>query len=66
MNQWHTLIPIPNSIIQEAIDCWIIQMKWSAGSVEIRSRQVEVMEHHIAEIVSAIILKEVTKQLKLR
>lgn len=66
MNQWHTLIPIPNSIIQEAIDAWIIQMKWSAGSVEIRSRQVEVMEKHIAEIVIAVIQKEVAKYLKLR
>lgn len=60
------MIPIPNSIIQEAIDCWIIQMKWSAWSVEIRSRQVEVMEHHIAEIIISVIQKEVNKQLKLR
>lgn len=66
MNQWHTLIPIPNSIIQEAIDCWIIQMKWSAWSVDVRCRQVEVMQHHIWEIVSAIILKEVNRQLKLK
>ncbi len=66
MINWHTLIPIPNSIIQEAIDAWIIQMKWSAGSVESRSRDVERIEHHLAEIVIAVIQKEVQKYLRLK
>lgn len=66
MINWHTLIPIPNSIIQECIDAWIIQTKWSNSSFEVRSRQVEVMEKHIAEIIIGVVQKEVQKYLKLK
>ena len=60
------LIEIPNVIVQEALDANVIQMKWSLGSVEIRSRQVEALEHHIGEIVSALIIKQYNQQLRLK
>lgn len=66
MNTWTVLVEIPNSILQEAIDCHLIQMNWSYWSVESRSRDVERLENHIAEIVSAILIKMATKNLRLK
>ena len=52
------LIEIPDRIAQEALEAHLIQQKWSINSAEIRSREVERRESHIAEIVCAIIAKE--------
>jgi hypothetical protein len=59
------LIPIPVSLVQEAIDCGIIQTTWTPKSAELRSREVERREKHFAELVIAIINKELNKQKRL-
>lgn len=51
-------IDIPTNIVQEAIDADVIQSAWSVWWIEARSRAVQMIEHHIGEIVSAIIIKE--------
>ena len=66
MNTRTISIEIPVSVIDEIITAWFIQMKWSYGSIDTRCTQVERIENHISEIVTAVILKEVQKQLKLR
>ena len=66
MNTWTVLVEIPNSLLQEAIDCHIIIMNWSHWSIESRVRDVERLEHHIWEIVSAILIKMATKNLRLK
>lgn len=66
MNTWTISIEIPNSIIEECITAWLIQMKWSYGSIDVRCTEVERIEHHVGEIVTAIIIKEACKQLKLK
>ena len=66
MNTWTISIEIPNSIVEECITAWLIQMKWSYGSIDVRCTEVERIEHHVGEIVTAIIIKEACKQLKLK
>lgn len=66
MNTWTISIEIPNSIIEECITAWLIQMKWSYGSIDVRCTEVERIEHHVGEIVTAIIIKEACKQLKIK
>ena len=56
------LIPIPVSLIQEALDAWIIQTHGIPQSADLREAEVMRREHHFAEIVIAIILKEFHKQ----
>lgn len=53
---------LPENIIQMAIECHFIQMKWSINSTEWRSREVERREHHIAEMVCAIVAKDFTNR----
>jgi hypothetical protein len=59
-------IQIPLSLVEEAIACHHIQMKWSLASVELRSREVERMEHHFSEILMAIIIREYQNQKRLK
>ncbi len=66
MNTWTISIEIPNSIVEECITAWLIQMKWSYGSIDVRCTEVERIEHHVGEIVTAIIIKEACKQHKLK
>lgn len=55
-------IEIPQCIVQEAIECHLIQQGWTVKWTEIRSREVERREAHIAEIVCAIIANEFRRQ----
>lgn len=66
MNTWTTTIEIPNSIIDECITAWLIQMQGSYGSIDIRCNQVERIQNHVIEIMMSVILKEVNKQIKLK
>lgn len=65
MNNWKIVIEIPTSIVDECITASLVQMKWSYGSIDIRCTQVERIQNHISEILTAVILKEVQNQLKL-
>jgi hypothetical protein len=51
-------VDIPDSLIQECIDSNLIQTHGSVHSSEARGQQVQRLEYHIAEIVVAIIAKE--------
>lgn len=55
-------IEIPDRIVQKALECHFIQQKWSVNSTEWRSREVERREHHIAEMVCAIVAKDFTNR----
>ena len=66
MNNWKIVIEIPTSIVDECITASLVQMKWSYGSIDVRCTEVERIEHHVGEIVTAIIIKEACKQLKLK
>lgn len=52
------IIEIPDRLAQEALEAHFIQQKGSINSTEWRSREVERREHHIAEMVCAIIAKD--------
>lgn len=52
------IIEIPDRICQEALEAHLIQQQWSVNWIELRSREVERREHHVAEIVCAIIANE--------
>lgn len=56
------LFEIPQCVVQEAIECHFIQQGWTVQWTELRSREVERRESHIAEIVCAIITKEFNRQ----
>lgn len=60
-----TLLEIPDSIVDEALTAHFIMMNWSYWSVDVRCTQVERIEHHIGEIVSALLIKQATGHLKL-
>ena len=66
MNNWKIVIEIPTSIVDECITASLVQMKWSYGSIDVRCTEVERIEHHVGEIVTAIIIKEACKQLKIK
>ena len=51
-------IDIPQSILQEMVDCNLIQTHWNIQSAEARWQQVQRLEYHIVEYVIAVIGKE--------
>ena len=56
------IINIPDVIVHEALSAHFIQQWWNIHSTELRSREVERREAHVAEIVCAIIANEFRKQ----
>ena len=55
-------IEIPNAIVQEALEAYLIQDKWSINSTEWRSREAERRQYHFSEIVIWIIVNEYRNQ----
>lgn len=54
----HMLFKLPPEVVMLAIDAHILQNKGTVGSVESRSLEVQRKQHQLAELVSAIIIKE--------
>lgn len=60
------LLEIPDSIVEEAITAHFVMMNWSYGSIDVRCTQVERIQDHIKEIVTALIIKQATGHLRLK
>ena len=56
------LIEVPNNIIEELIEANILQKSGTIWSAETRWAQVQRLEYHVSEIISAIIWKELQKR----
>lgn len=59
------LIDIPRCLVEEALSCHFIQQQGSTNSIEYRSKDVERRQHHFSELVTAIIIKQITHQKRL-
>lgn len=60
------LLEIPDKIVDEAITAHFVLMNWSYWSVDTRCTEVERIQNHIWEIVTALIIKQATGHLRLK
>lgn len=60
------LLEIPDKIVDEAITAHFVQMNGSYWAIDIRSTQVERIQNHIWEIITALIIKQATGHLRLK